>query len=68
MVHGLYNKVVARSVSDPDYLMEDEAFSQMLSSKIVMCNGCALFRLFYLENAPETPAILFVEIEGVKYL
>ena len=67
-VRELYDKVVAGSVSDPDYSMEDEAFSQMLSSRIAMHNGCALFRLFDLENALETPAQLFVEVEGVKYL
>ena len=68
MVRELYDKVVAGSVSDLDYSMEDEAFSQMLSSRIVMRNSCVLFRLFDLENAPETPALLFVEVEGVKYL
>ena len=68
-VWELYDKVIDRAISDQDYSMEDEAFSRMLSSRVKIENGQALFLLFDLENAVVgTPPSLFVEIEDRQYL
>jgi hypothetical protein len=67
-VRELYDKVIDRAISVQDYSMEDEAFSRMLSSRVKIENGQALFLLFDLENAVGTPPSLFVEIEDRKYL
>lgn len=67
-VRELYDKVIDRAISDQDYSMEDEAFSRMLSARVKIENGQALFLLFDLENAVGTPPSLFVEIENRQYL
>ena len=67
-VRELYDKVIDRAISDQDYSMEDEAFSRMLSSRVRIENGQALFLLFDLENAVGTPPSLFVNVEDRQYL
>jgi hypothetical protein len=67
-VRELYDKVIDCAISDQDYSMEDEAFSRMLSLRVKIENGQALFLLFDLENAVGTPPSLFVDIEDRKYL
>jgi len=67
-VRELYDKVIDCAISDQDYSMEDEAFSRMLSSRVRIENGQALFLLFDLENGVGTPPSLFVDVEGHRYL
>lgn len=73
-VHDLYERAVDQNTrntttADRDYMLEDQAFSKMLSSRTAVIGDHAYFRVYDLEFVGGSFDSLITEIEpGSRYL